>query len=267
MMPRFLRASSRAVLAIALACSVLQPSVARATDYTDIWWAGPSENGWGVNFTQNENVIFATFFVYDQSKLPSWYVAIMYADSNGNYSGSMFRTSGTFFVLPWAPIDYSAVSVGAASFFPSSATAGTLSYIVDKNPPVTKSIQRQTLTSIILGGVYVGGQTGGYSGSSCKSPGGYVDTYDTLQVTQSDGTNVTLAFTYSSFTCTFSGELRQSGQLYGIPSASYVCSTGLNTTARMYEIKATSLGIEGRFTAPSVGSGCQEDANFSAVLR
>jgi hypothetical protein len=34
----------------------------------------------------------------------------------------------------------------------------------------------------------------------------------------------------------------------------------------MSEIKATSLGIEGRFVAPSSVDGCREDATFSAVL-
>ena len=34
-------------------------------DYTDIWWAGRRRRvGWGVNFVQTQDVIFATFFVY-----------------------------------------------------------------------------------------------------------------------------------------------------------------------------------------------------------
>ena len=35
----------------------------------------------------------------------------------------------------------------------------------------------------------------------------------------------------------------------------------------MTEIKATAQGVEGRFSAPSVGGNCREDAQFSGVLR
>jgi hypothetical protein len=39
------------------------------------------------------------------------------------------------------------------------------------------------------------------------------------------------------------------------------------TSAAMTEIKATAQGVEGRFSAPSVGGNCREDAQFSGVLR
>jgi len=64
-----------------------------------------------------------------------------------------------------------------------------------------------------------------------------------------------------------SGTLEQHGQQCRIPSATYTCSDGLNATARLSEIKATALGIEGRLFAPSLGGGCQESATFSAVLQ
>jgi hypothetical protein len=57
----------------------------------------------------------------------------------------------------------------------------------------------------------------------------------------------------------------QNGQLYSIPSATYVCDTGLSTTASLSEIKKTAQGVEGIFAAPSVGLGCREDGTFSAV--
>ena len=31
-------------------------------------------------------------------------------------------------------------------------------------------------------------------------------------------------------------------------------------------LRATALGIEGQFSAPSVGDGCREDARFTATL-
>jgi hypothetical protein len=131
---------------------------------------------------------------------------------------------------------------------------------------VTKVIQRQTLTTITIGGTYSGAQTGVYSGSSCAGSS-YRDWYD-LQVTQGTDASVSFVFSYQEgLTCTFSGTLVQTGQLYSVPSATYQCSDGLKTSASMSQIKATAQGVEGLFGAPSVGGGCREDAQFSAVLQ
>src|SRR5205814_1086009 len=139
-----------------LFCAFTLP--AYAIDYSDMWWL-PAESGWGVNFTQNEGVIFMTFFIYGPDHQPTWYVAIAYQD------------------------------------------------------------------------------------------------YYDLHVTQASG-SVSLTFNYSGgLSCTLSGVLTQSGQLYSVNNASYACSDGLSTNASLSEVKATSLGIEGRFAAPSVALG------------
>jgi len=167
------------------------------------------------------------------------------------------------------PAQLTQVAVGTASFQPTSPSTAKLIYILTSGPimaTVTKSIQRQTLTVIALGGAYSGAQTGTYSGSGC-SGSTYRDFHD-LQVTQGTNGAVTFAFTYNEgLSCTFSGTLVQQGQLFNVPAATYQCSTGLKTTATMTEIKATAQGVEGRFSAPSVGGNCREDAQFSGVLR
>jgi len=130
---------------------------------------------------------------------------------------------------------------------------------------VNKVVVRQTLITIDLTGNFTGGQAGGYSNCSNSSNNGlYKDTFD-LQVTQSAG-NVAMIFAYNGLgaSCTFSGALVQNGQLYTVPSATYVCDDGTNTVASLSEIKLTSQGIEGRLTSPSI-IGCREDATFSAV--
>ena len=69
------------------------------------------------------------------------------------------------------------------------------------------------------------------------------------------------------------GSFKDAGMTVGMTEAKHsratrvACASTGNTAASMAEIKATSLGIEGRFSAPSVGGGCREDANFSAVLQ
>lgn len=258
-----------------LLCFVLMTAAfgAAATNYTDIYFVA-SEPGSGYNVVQSDNFIFVTFFVYGPEKTPTWYTAQLRLDSSGNFNGPLYATIGTFYGSPYSMMDSSIAQVGTASFQPTSAYTAKLMYIVTSPAPmvatVTKLIQRQTLTAITIGGSYVGGQSGMYSGCTNSSNNGpYADYYD-LQVTQSTDGTVTFVFDYlfdsPELTCTLSGTLVPYGQLYTVPTATYVCSDGLNTNASMSEIRATSLGIEGRFAAPTVGAGCREDATFGGPL-
>jgi hypothetical protein len=238
---------------------------AAAVDYTDIWYL-PAENGWGVNVVQSDNFLFITFFIYGADGKPTWYTGQVTLDASGNYNGTLYATTGTYFILPWVGSSVVATPVGTVSFQPTGPSTAKLIYIVNGIGTVTKLIQRQTLTPITIGGVYIGGQRGVYSGcSNGSSNGSYTDFFN-LQVTQTTNQSVTFAFTYTSLSCTLSGTLVQLGQLYSVTNAAYQCSDGLNTTASMTEIKATAQGIEGKFSAPSVGGNCREDAQFSGVL-
>jgi hypothetical protein len=41
-----------------------------STDITGMWWV-PTESGWGVNITLQNDLAFATFFVYDAQRNPA----------------------------------------------------------------------------------------------------------------------------------------------------------------------------------------------------
>ncbi len=244
---------------------------ARATDYTDIWWAGPVENGWGVNLVQEQDVVFATFYIYDISSQPLWYSSPMFVDASGVYSGTLYRTTGPWFGGPWMASAV-ATPVGTSVFTPTSATTATLTYTVNNvdgasTVVVTKNIQRTTYRTINLGGSYAG--TGLITWSGCADSGMDGTTrYDIdPQVTQPGGGALHIDFVYpaAGLACTMEGVAVQEGRLFRIPSATYTCPTGTNTTATVYELKATALGIEGRWTA-TIGGGCREDGSFAALL-
>jgi hypothetical protein len=238
---------------------------AAATDYTDIWYLA-TEAGWGVNVVQSDNFLFITFFIYGADGKPTWYTGQVTLDASGNYNGTLYATTGTYYISPWVAGNVAVTPVGTVSFQPTGPSTAKLIYIVTGVGTVTKVIQRQTLTAITIGGAYSGAQTGVYSNcSSSSSNGPYRDFFD-LQVTQSADGSVTFAFTYDALSCTFTGTLVQQGQLYSVTGASYQCSDGLKTTAAMSQIKATAQGIEGLFSAPQVGGNCREDAQFSGVL-
>lgn len=240
-----------------------------SNDYTDIWYL-PSESGWGVNLVQSQNFIFATFFVYGSGNQPTWYTAQMTSDGNGNFSGTLYSTVGTYLGAPWVPGNLVVTAAGTASFVPTSPYQGTLTYSINNGPTVVKLIQRQSLTTIGLGGSYVGGIEGAYqnSGGTCSAAGAYTDTYNLTVSQPGDGT-VSFTFNFASgnpATCTLSGTLMQYGQLYSIHSATYQCSDGLNTTANVDQIKATAQGVEGTYFAASEPGNCSESATFSAVF-
>ena len=101
---------------------------AAATDYTDIWY-DPPESGWGVNIVQSNNFLFMTFFLYGSDGRPTWYVAQVTQDASGNFNGTLYQATGTYFALPWAG---NVVSVaGTASFQPITPYSANLVYTVN----------------------------------------------------------------------------------------------------------------------------------------
>ena len=260
----------RFILAIALAGAMLHSLPARADDYTDIWWAGPTEDGWGVNLIQSQDFIFATFFVYGPApaKTPVWYAGNL-SRSGNSFTGGLYQTTGTGIGVKWDANDHSATQVGTATFTPTSTTTGTLVYNVNAANEV-KAIVRQTLTSIATGGSYFG--TGVIYTTGCSNPGNnnrQVADVDPV-VTQTVSGQMQIVLTFGPETCTLAGTFVQEGLLFRIPIATYVCKNGnqtsLDTSAMVYEMKSTSIGLEGRWTAPDVGGGCKEDGSFASVF-
>ena len=120
-------------------------TASRATtgNYTDMWW-NSAESGWGINMTQQGDVIFATLFTYASNRQGMWYVLANGAkQSDGSYLGDLFRTTGPAFnAIPFNPAAVAAVNVGTMRLRFTSGTTATLDYTVN-GVAVTKSIIRQ----------------------------------------------------------------------------------------------------------------------------
>ena len=99
-----------------------------AINYQDMWWAGQSESGWGVNIAQQNNTLFATWFIYGANSQPLWLVmsnAQRSGASGNTFVGDLFQTTGTpFSTIPFVPLQASNVTkVGTATV--GALTAGT----------------------------------------------------------------------------------------------------------------------------------------------
>jgi hypothetical protein len=257
----------RLLLTAALASLLVAATAARADDYTDIWWAGEAESGWGVNLVQARDTIFATLFVHGPAPATTeyWYVASLNRVGSA-FTGDLYQTTGTGIGAAWNTTDRTATKVGSATFTPTSTTAGTLVYNVNA-VNVSKNIVRQTLTATALGGNYYG--TASVYSSNCSNPArNGADIYSiNLAVTQTVGGQLRFDFTYvtTGDSCTMTGTGVQQGLLYKVDPANYTCKSGPRTGAYFYQIKSTAFGIEGRWYAGAPG-GCTEGAGFMALL-
>ena len=113
-------------------------------DYTDMWWAGAAENGWGMSVTQHGPIQFNVIFAYDNLGKPLWYVM---PGGSFNAAGTVF--TGPLFLPTSSPFSaYNKASfaigapVGTATITYTGNSAATLAYTIN-GVSGTKSIQRQ----------------------------------------------------------------------------------------------------------------------------
>lgn len=102
-------------------------------NYTDLWWGGQSQNGWGVSLTQQGSVVFGVWYTYDTEGRPTWMVMPDGRFTSANtLSGALYRTAAS----AWLNANYDASrlrvnAVGTMSFVFSGGSGGTMRYNVE----------------------------------------------------------------------------------------------------------------------------------------
>ncbi len=124
-------------------------SGAPSMNFSGLWFNAPadSEAGWGINFSHQGEVIFATWFTYDMAG-KAWWLAMVATNTVGNtFSGTLFEGTGPAFdAVPFPPqgspggIVTSTVGTGTLTF--SDANNGRFVYTVNGTTQ-SKSITRQ----------------------------------------------------------------------------------------------------------------------------
>ena len=117
-----------------------------AVDYTDLWW-NPNESGWGLGITQQFGVMFLTWFVYEDTGRPIWYVASNCTVKGGGNgcSGTLYRVAGPPGPITTPTFDRTRVSpqdVGTIDVTFTDSNNGVITYTVN-NVSGSKSITRQ----------------------------------------------------------------------------------------------------------------------------
>ena len=115
-------------------------------NYGGLWWRAPggSEDGWGINFAHQGDVIFATWFTYDDTGSALWMVMTAYKSAEGVYTGTLYRTAGPpFSATPFNPAAVARVPVGTGTLAFGDANDGTFNYTVNgitQSKPITRQV-------------------------------------------------------------------------------------------------------------------------------
>lgn len=112
-------------------------------DYTDVWWGGSSQNGWGVALAQEGAVLVGSWYTYNQLGQPVWYL-IPPGQWTGptTYSTTLTRSTGSPLIgAVYNPALLNSVVAGTLTLNFTSSSTATMSYTVDGVSQV-KSILR-----------------------------------------------------------------------------------------------------------------------------
>lgn len=112
-------------------------------DYTDIWWAGSAQNGWGVALLQQGGVLAGSWYTYNQQNQPVWYLINGGTWTSPNvFTAPLTRATGSPLIgATYNPALLNASNVGTVTFTFTDAANATMSYTVD-GVTQTKSITR-----------------------------------------------------------------------------------------------------------------------------
>ena len=270
----FVRAARRALAGFAVASALVVGAPAHAdTDYTDAWFGGAAQGGWGLAFTQNDYAIYAQFFHYDVNHNPVWFGGTIYRVTDGHYNGALYVVSGDYYGhMPYDPTLFHATPVGTIDFNATDASHGDLSYTINGVTVLTQ-IQRLTLVNIPLTGNYVASVVQNLS-AACNSDNNATTDYITVEmiVTESGSPgNITFELRQAvapfDTLCVMSGPASQDGRVFDLPKAGYECGGTTFTSLHMSDIRRTANnGIEGRWQTIA-GDSCVDTGRLAGVLQ
>jgi lysyl endopeptidase len=102
-------------------------------DYTDLWWGGASESGWGMNLIQHPSgIIFAVWFTYGADGQRTWFFMSSGTWTSANvYTGAIYATTGPAYTAAFDPSLVRVTPVGTGTFTFSDANNGVFTFTVN----------------------------------------------------------------------------------------------------------------------------------------
>ncbi len=241
---------------------------AHASSYQDIWYT-PGEEGWGLNITQQGDILFASWFVQGQDQAPTWFsAAVTKTSANASpaiYSGPLNITRGAWFGAAWNPAAVATTSTGTATFTFNDKKSLRLVYS-SAGTTVNKTLTRFTYAAQNISGDFYGAELG--TPTNCTNNGKYFafslfsiaanfapgSAAGAIKIIQETGGST------GSTSCTLSGNFTQYGTSLEA-SGNYTCTTGTTGTWRATDGQFSDEAFSMKVVANS--GGCQIDATYS----
>lgn len=250
------------ILAATMAIVPLTHASSFSVDQSALW-GDDAESGWGIQFVQQDDTIFATMFHYGSDNKPTWFIATL-SPGAGVFSGVVYKTTGPYFGGAWDPTKLSLGDVGSMTWKPTYIGQGILNYTIN-GAPVVRTITRTTFKRNKIDGLFGGGlKTATLSGDCSAFPIGV--TLASLEITTN--APVTLgSFTLNtgSQTCSIIDKtVSQYGQ-FSNASGAYTCTGGDHGTMDFIEIEANVGSLTGRVAMQSAVSTCRLQGFFAGI--
>lgn len=123
--------------------------VEKAAPFEGIWNSAlASELGWGINFAQQDDLIFATWFTYDATGRASWLAAsLQQLVPDGPFEGSIYSTSGPPFNAKFSSAAVVGTTTGTMRVTFTSPNKAVLDYSVGDVSRI-QPIQRQVFGTV-----------------------------------------------------------------------------------------------------------------------
>lgn len=241
---------------------------AHAASYQDIWYT-PGEEGWGLNITQQGDILFASWFVQGQDQAPMWFSAALTKTSTNTspvtYSGPLNVTRAAWFGAAWNPAAVSTTSTGTATFTFNDKKSLRLVYS-SAGITVSKTLTRFTYAGQNVSGDFYGAELG--TPTNCTNNGKYF-AFSLFSVAASFASNSNggaikiiqeTGGSTGSTSCTLSGSFTQYGTSLEA-SGNYTCTTGTTGTWRATDGQFSDEAFSMKVVANS--GSCQIDATYS----
>ena len=114
------------------------------TNYSGLWWR-PAENGWGINFQQQGDIIFGTWFTYGADNNPFWFVMPAMTRLAGDvFTGDVYALAGTPFTqINGQQARQDIVKAAQANLYFFDDDRAFLELVVDGSTVMFKQLQPQ----------------------------------------------------------------------------------------------------------------------------
>ncbi|MEQ1517979.1 MAG: hypothetical protein ABL931_15980 [Usitatibacteraceae bacterium] len=264
-MPKFVSI----VLAFALSiCASIFSASAHANNYQDLWW-NANESGWGINISQQGDVMFATWFIYGANSQPTW-IFLSRAERSGalgnTFTGDIFQATGSpFSAVPFVPLQGSNLTkVGTATLVFSDARSGTLTYSIN-GANVVKQITRQVIGFYNLTGTYFGGLKRDGSGCVAASLNGSTLNQATYSINHGPSTGALTITEVGGTLCNFSGTTQVFGSILE-GSGTFSCAAeNITGSWTMREGRPTPNAFSALLALRPNGESCTLNASIGGL--